>query len=134
LLKKLSQPWDPAVDRFRLRLLKAVQGGASRPGWREALLRRSDDTLRLEFTKKDVEFLRRYKMRINLVHARRDTIVPWVNARLLFTLLGIPAPEAVPPAGSVLRDPSGLFQLTVVEGDHMFPVTQPALLGALLAP
>jgi hypothetical protein len=134
LLKKLGQPWDPAVDRFRLRLLKAVQDGASRPGWREALLRRSDDTLRLEFTKKDVEFLRRYKMRINLVHARRDTIVPWVNARLLFTLLGIPAPQDVPPAGSVLRDPSGLFQLTVVEGDHMFPVTQPALLGALLAP
>jgi pimeloyl-ACP methyl ester carboxylesterase len=132
LIKKLSIPYAPEVDQFRLRLLQSVEDGASKPGWREAILRRSDDTLQLEFTKKDVEYLRRLKIPISLVHGRQDDRIPWVNARLLFTLLGIPAPEEMPPSGTVLTDPSGLFRLTIVESDHMFPVRQPDALAELL--
>ena len=134
LLNYLKTPWEPAVDHIRLRILHEVEAAASQPGWQEAFLRRSNDVLGLEFTKKDVELLRRLKIHLNLVHARQDHVIPWVSAKVLFDLLGIPVTKDLPPAGSVFTDPSGLFRLTIVESDHMFPLRQPGALASLLAP
>jgi len=132
LRKHLAEPWAPAIDFIRRDLLEKVARNAQDRGWQEALLRRANDTSKLEFRKSDVALLRRLGVRIDVVHSHDDQLIPWVSAKLLLDLMGIAAPEAAPPADTVLRSPDGLFRLFVVDGDHYFPLKQPAAMGELL--
>ncbi|MCX5790310.1 MAG: hypothetical protein NTX64_17655, partial [Elusimicrobia bacterium] len=126
LAKHLSEPWDPAIDHIRQDLLKRVASNSAKSGWQEALLKRANDTSLLDFTKADVELIRLLGIHLDLVHAHDDQLVPWVSAKLLFDLLGVPAPNKVPRVGTVMQSPDGLFRVTIVKGDHYFPLKRPA--------
>ena len=126
LKKHLAEPWDPAIDHLRQELLERVGRNSAQSGWQEALLKRANDTSRLDFTKADVERMRRLGIRLDLVHSHDDQLIPWVSAKLLFDLLGIKAPKSVPPVGTILQSKDGLFRVTIVEGDHYYPLKKPA--------
>jgi hypothetical protein len=131
--KDLSAPWA-AHDDIREGFLGALARDSKDPGWQEALLRRSSDMFRLEFSAADVDFIRRLGLRLDLVHATGDQLLNWESARTLFELLGIESPRAAAPAGTVLTDRDGKFRATIVEGDHYFPLKQPDKLARILDP
>ena len=126
LLNHLAEPWDPAIDHIRLDLIARVRQNGADSGWQEAFLKRANDTSRLEFTKADVARIRKLGVHLDLVHSHDDQLVPWVSAKLLFDLLGMRAPKTVPPVGTVLESTDKLFRVTIVDGDHYFPLKKPA--------
>ena len=132
-VKDLDAPWDGADDAIRLRLQGQVKKNVRDSGWQEALMKRSNDTYQFDFTKRDVQAIRRLGIRLDMVHADKDQLVRWPWARLTMDFFGIPAPERLPPPGTVLRDAAGLFSFRVVSGDHYFPLKQPAELDGLLS-
>ena len=132
--KDLETPWPQAIDSIRRGFMKDLNDDARNAGWQEAMLRRSSDMFRLEFTKNDVRVIRRLGMRLDLVHATQDQLLNWGSARVLFGLLGIPTPEAAPAPGGVLSSRDGLFRARIVSGDHYFPLKRPEQLGPLLEP
>jgi hypothetical protein len=131
--KDLETPWPPEIDAIRRRFLAALERDHRDGGWQEALLRRSADMFRLEFTKKDAAAIREAGIRLELVHAVDDQLLNWGSARALFEVLGIDAPEQAPAAGAVLTDRSGLFRARVVEGDHYFPLKRRDELARIMA-
>lgn len=131
-VKDLEAPWDGADDGIRRGLLRVVERNVRDPGWQEALMKRSNDTAQLLFRAADVAALRRRGIRLDLVHAAQDQLIPWSWARLTMRFFGIPAPESLPAPGTVLHDAGGRFSFTVVAGDHYFPLKRPSELGLLL--
>ena len=125
LRKQLSDPWSPALDHVRLNILKIVGENAATPGWQEAFLRRADATSMLDFTKEDVQRIRDYGIRLEIIHAAQDQLIPWVSAKLAFELFGFKVPEKAPAAGREFRDQSGMFHLKVVDSDHYYPLREP---------
>ena len=130
----LQEPWDPSYDSIRLGFLAALERNSKDLGWQEALLRRSSDLFRLEFTKQDAARLRRLKIRLELVHSTNDQLLNWESARTVFELFGIPSPERMPPPGTALADPSGLSRARIVDADHYYPLKRRDDLAALLDP
>jgi hypothetical protein len=118
----LQSPWAPEFDAVRIGFLAALARDRRDPGWQEALLRRSSDMFRLEFTKKDAALIRRLRISLDLVHAAGDQLLNWESARTLFERLGIEAPEKAPAAGAALSDKTGLFRASIVDGDHYWPL------------
>lgn len=132
--KDLQEAWDPAIDSVRRGYLRDLDKNAKDPGWQEALLRRTSDMFRLEFTRADAEHLLGLGLEIVLVYATKDKLLNWESGKALFELLGLRAPAAMPPAGTVLRDPSGRVRAHIVEGDHYFPWKNPSGLSRILDP
>jgi hypothetical protein len=130
--KDLHGPWDPSLEPLRKAYLKDLEADSPSEGWQEALALRSADAFRLEFTKRDVARLRRLGVRVDAVFAHGDQLLNWESEKLLLDLLGIPAPDQKPAAGTVLKDPTGRFTARVVDGDHYFPVKKSAELARLL--
>ncbi len=130
----LAEPWDKAVDHIRKAFLKDLEADARDPGWQEAMLRRSSDMFRLEFSPEDAERLRASGIRLELVHSDGDKLLNWESAKALFERLGIPCPAKAPPSGTVLRDASGRFRARIVAGDHYWPLKRRERLAALLEP
>ncbi|MDE2144158.1 MAG: hypothetical protein KGJ84_17255, partial [Elusimicrobia bacterium] len=120
----LQTPWAPEIDPIRRGFLAALARDSQNHGWQEALLRRSSDMFKLEFTKQDAALVRRMKIGLELIHATEDQLLNWVSAQTLFERLGIAAPDQAPKAGTVLTDKSGLFRATIVAGDHYYPLKQ----------
>jgi hypothetical protein len=130
----LKAPWSAESDPIRLRLQKQLDQDSKDPGWQEALLKRSHGSFALDFKTADARFLRRYGVKLELVHALGDQLLNWQAAQLLFERLGIKTPAAPPAAGTVLTDPSGTFSATVVDADHYYPMKQPGALARRLDP
>lgn len=130
--KDLEEPWPEPYDDVRGQLVAALKKDSHDAGWQEALLRRSADMFRLDFTKKDAAFLRRAKIRLELVHSAGDKLLSWESSRALLDELGIDSPEKLPPIGSILTDRTGLFRVRVVDGDHYFPLKKPAGLSEVM--
>lgn len=128
LRKQLADPWSPALDHVRLNILKIVEENAATPGWQEAFLRRADATSMLDFTKEDVQRIRDYGIRLEIIHAAKDQLIPWVSAKLAFELFGFKVPKDAPKPGREFRDGSGMFHLKVVDSDHYYPLREPAQL------
>lgn len=119
----LSKPWPAAFDRIRQSFLAALARDSQDPAWQESLLRRSSDMFTLDFTKKDVEVLRRLQIRLDLIHSSNDQLLNWQSALALFELLGIEAPAQAPAPGTELRDRTGRFHASIVDSDHYYPQT-----------
>lgn len=132
LIEHLNEPWSPEIDHIRERILAQTRKVSRLPGWQEAMLRRANDTSLLEFTPGDVERMRELGVRLDVLHAAGDQLIPWVSERLLAEMLGIDAPEELPSPGTVLSDEDGLFRMIIVDGDHYFPLKRPDLLRRLL--
>lgn len=134
MLADLKEPWDKAVDHIRKAFIKDIQRDSKDPGWQEAMLRRSSDMFRLEFSAEDAARIRRLGIRLELVHADADKLLNWESAKVLFELLGIEAPDKAPPSGTVLTDRTGRFRARIVSGDHYFPLKKRDELAKLLKP
>jgi hypothetical protein len=134
MLADLKEPWDKAVDHLRKAFIKDIQRDAKDPGWQEAMLRRSSDMFRLEFSLEDAARIRRLGIGLELVHADADKLLNWESAKVLFERLGIEAPEKAPPSGTVLTDKTGRFRARIVTGDHYFPLKKRDELAKLLKP
>lgn len=132
LAKDLAEPWDPAFEHIRRGFLASLEKESQDPDWQEALVRRSNDVFRFDFTRQDVRHIRQLGIQLTLVHAVKDQILNWKSAKALFDLLGIAAPEEAPAAGAVLTDRSGLFRAEIVDADHYYPLKRPDLLGGVL--
>ena len=132
--RDLEPPWAPEIDGIRRRLVSALKRNAADAGWQEALLRRSSDMFRLNFTSRDVRLLKSLDLRLDLVHSTGDALLNWKSAQIFFKLLGIDAPETVPAPGAVLSDRSGLWRALIVEADHYFPLKNPRKLARILDP
>lgn len=130
--KDLTEPWDPAIDRLRKAFLKDLAKDTKDSGWQEAMLRRSSDMFRLEFSLDDAARIRKLGIRLELVHADGDKLLNWESARVLFERLGIDTPVKAPPSGTVLRDKTGRFRARIVSGDHYFPLKKPGELAEIL--
>ncbi|MBI5240129.1 MAG: hypothetical protein HY926_06630 [Elusimicrobia bacterium] len=128
LRKQLSTPWAQAIDHVRRNILRIVEQNAATPGWQEAFLRRANATSLLDFTKEDVQRIRDYGIRMEIIHAAQDQLIPWVSAKLAFELFGFKVPDKAPKAGREFRDQSGMFHLKVVDSDHYYPLREPAQL------
>jgi len=118
----LKEAWDPSYDSIRRSFVDALARDARDPAWQEALMRRSSDMFRLEFTKKDAAALRDLRIKVDLVHAAGDKLLNWNSARALFRRLGIAAPDKAPAPGAVLADPTGRLRAVIVDGDHYWPL------------
>lgn len=125
LRKQLADPWAPAIDHVRKNILRIVGENAATPGWQEAFLRRANATSLLDFTKEDVQRIRDAGIRLEIIHAAQDQLIPWVSAKLAFELFGFKVPEKAPKAGREFRDESGMFHLKVVDSDHYYPLREP---------
>ncbi|MBI4060680.1 MAG: hypothetical protein HY403_04550 [Elusimicrobia bacterium] len=134
LREHLAEPWDKPVDRVRRALLKDLEADARDPGWQEALLRRSGDAFRFEFSPKDAARIRRLGLRLELVYSDADQLLSWESARAFLERLGIASPAEAPPAGSALRDKTGRLRARVVAGDHYFPLKRRDALAEILEP
>lgn len=134
MLADLKEPWDKAVDHIRKAFIKDIQRDAKDPGWQEAMLRRSSDMFRLEFSPEDAAKIHDLDIRLELVHADGDKLLNWESAKVLFERLGIEAPEKAPPSGTVLKDKTGKFRARIVSGDHYFPLKKRDELAKLLKP
>ncbi|MEQ1920146.1 MAG: hypothetical protein ABL955_13200, partial [Elusimicrobiota bacterium] len=130
----LKEPWDKAVDHIRKAFLKDLAADTKDAGWQEALLRRSSDMFRLEFSLEDAARIRQLGINLELVHADGDKLLNWDSAKVLFERLGIEAPEKAPPSGTVLTDKTGRFRARIVSGDHYFPLKHRDELAAILKP
>ncbi len=129
--KDLSEPW-PAFDGIRKRFIKELARDAKDPAWQEAMLRRSSDMFRLEFSPADAARIRELGIKLELVHADGDALLNWESALTLFERLGIRAPKKAPPAGTILTDESGRFRARIVSGDHYWPLKKPGDLAELM--
>ena len=134
MLADLKEPWDKAVDHIRKAFIKDIQRDAKDPGWQEAMLRRSSDMFRLEFSPEDAAKIHDLNIGLELVHADGDKLLNWESAKVLFERLGIEAPEKAPPSGTVLKDKTGKFRARIVSGDHYFPLKKRDELAKLLKP
>lgn len=132
LQKHLSIPWAPELEGTRRRLAAEARDAARHPGWQEAMVRRANDTSRLDFTAADAQALRASGIRLDLVLSREDQLIPWASARLLPGLFGIDLPDTAPKAGTVLADDSGRVRVLVSGGDHYLPLKDPATVRAIL--
>ena len=130
----LKEPWAQAVDPIRKAFLKDLAADTNNPGWQEAMLRRSSDMFRLEFSLEDAARIKALGIKLELVHSDGDKLLNWESARVLFERLGIDAPEKTPPSGTVLTDKTGLFRARIVSGDHYFPLKQRDELAKILKP
>lgn len=132
--EEFSRPWAPEIDHIRRYLKERRIENARQPDWQEALVRRTVATSTMNFTKEDVAAIKALGLRVNVVYAHDDQLIPWTIGQLLPQRLGIEAPkgDVPPPAGSVLKDDTGLFTLHVVAGDHYFPLKHPAELKKIL--
>jgi len=134
MLADLKEPWDAAVDHIRKAFIKDIKRDSKDAGWQEAMLRRSSDMFRLEFSLDDAARLRTLGIQLELIHGDGDKLLNWESAKVLFERLGIEAPEKAPPSGTVLRDKTGRFRARIVTGDHYFPLKKRDELAALLKP
>jgi hypothetical protein len=134
MLADLKEPWDKAVDHLRKAFIKDIKRDARDPGWQEAMLRRSSDMFRLEFSPEDAAKIHDLDIRLELVHADGDKLLNWESAKVLFERLGIEAPEKAPPSGTILTDKTGKFRARIVSGDHYFPLKKRDELAKLLKP
>lgn len=130
----LKEPWDKAVDHLRKAFLEDLAADTKNPGWQEALLRRSSDMFRLEFSPEDAARISRLGIRLELIHSDSDKLLNWESAKVLFERLGIEAPEKAPKSGTVLTDKTGRFRARIVSGDHYFPLKRRDELAAILKP
>lgn len=130
----LKEPWDKSIDHLRKLFLKDLETDTKNPGWQEALLRRSSDMFRLEFSPEDAARIKKLGIRLELVHSDGDKLLNWASARALFGRLGIDSPEKAPPSGTVLTDKTGRFRARIVSGDHYFPLKRPDELAEILKP
>lgn len=134
MLADLKEPWDKAVDHIRKAFIKDIKADSKDAGWQEAMLRRSSDMFRLEFSPEDAARIGKLGIRLELVHADGDKLLNWESAKILFERLGIEAPEKAPPSGTVLTDKTGRFRARIVSGDHYFPLKKRDELAGLLKP
>lgn len=134
MLADLKEPWDKAVDHIRKAFIKDLKADAQDAGWQEAMLRRSSDMFRLEFSPQDAEKIKNLNIRLELVHADGDKLLNWESAKVLFERLGIEAPEKAPPSGTVLTDKTGRFRARIVTGDHYWPLKKREELAKILKP
>lgn len=130
----LAERWDKSVDRIRRAFLKDLAADSKDPGWQEALLRRSSDMFRLEFTPEDAARIKKLGLKLELVHSDGDKLLNWESAKVLFERLGIEAPEKAPPSGTILTDKTGRLRARIVTGDHYFPLKRRDELAAILKP
>lgn len=131
LRKHLQGAWPAQGEPARRAALERLGRLEHDPVWQEAAVRRVNDGFSFDFTAADARFLRRLAGRLDVVVSDRDQVVPWEGARLLLTLLGVPAPEAQPAAGTVLR--AGAVRAEVFAGDHYLPLNDARRLQELLA-
>jgi hypothetical protein len=134
LRKHLADPWDKDIDHVRERIRQIVEENSAKPGWQEAFLRRANDTSLLDFTKEDVQRIRDYGIRVEIIHSADDQLIPWISAKLCFELFGFKVPEKAPKAGREFVDESGLFRVRVVDSDHYYPLRSPGKLDRQLYP
>ena len=132
--RDLETPWPARLEPVRLRLRAALARDSRDAGWREALLRRSNDAFLLDFKARDAAFLRRLGVTVEFVHALHDQLLNWQTAQLLMNRFGLATPEQEPRAGDVLSSPDGRMRATIVDGDHYFPLKQPEKLSRMLDP
>ncbi|MBI2385225.1 MAG: hypothetical protein HYV14_04340 [Elusimicrobia bacterium] len=134
MLADLKDPWDKAYDHIRKAFIKDLKNDAKDAGWQEAMLRRSSDMFRLEFSPEDAARIRTLGIRLELIHADDDKLLNWESAKVLFERLGIEAPEKAPPSGTVLTDKTGRFRARIVAGDHYWPLKKRDELAKILKP
>ena len=134
MLADLKDPWDKAYDHIRKAFIKDLKADSQDPGWQEAMLRRSSDMFRLEFSPEDAARIRALGIRLELIHADGDRLLNWESAKVLFERLGIEAPEKAPPSGTVLTDKTGRFRARIVTGDHYWPLKKRDELAKILKP
>ncbi|TPW18049.1 MAG: hypothetical protein FD126_3523, partial [Elusimicrobia bacterium] len=128
----LAQPWSPELEETRRMLAAETRRAAYDPGWQEALMRRANDTSKLDFTSGDVAALRAGGIRLDLVLSRGDQLLPWQSQRLLPALFGVGLPESAPAAGTAYVDESGLVRVLVADGDHYLPLKNPGAVERIL--
>ncbi len=130
----LKEPWDKAVDHIRKAFIRDLETDTKNAGWQEAMLRRSSDMFRLEFSPEDAAKIHKLGIRLELIHADGDKLLNWESAKVLFERLGISAPKDAPASGTVLRDKTGRFRARIVTGDHYWPLKHRDELAKVLAP
>jgi hypothetical protein len=129
----LDDGWKSGRFGVRAELAARSTQSARDPDWNEAIFRRSHAVSQLDFTPEDAATLRALGVHVRAVVARNDQLLAWHVSQLLLTALGIKSPLLAPPAGTVLRDASGLFEAVIVDGDHYMPVKDPEGLAAALS-
>ncbi len=132
MARDLDERWAPELESARLRLRADLERDAQGDGWREALIRRSNDAFRLDFAARDARLARRLDIAVDFVHAAGDRLLDWRAARLLMERFGLAAPAKMPAAGTSFTDPTGRLRGLVVAGDHYFPLKEPGALARLL--
>ncbi|MEK7858516.1 MAG: hypothetical protein AAB320_05165 [Elusimicrobiota bacterium] len=129
----LKGPWAPEVEESRLQAVARLERNAHDAGWQEALVRRVNDGALLEAQAGDVARMAELGIRSEVVVSHDDQIIPWSVSKVFLAHLGVAAPDAVPPAGTVLRSRDGLVTVRIVAGDHYVPLKSPALIDGLIA-
>ncbi|TBR17972.1 hypothetical protein EPO15_15790 [bacterium] len=132
LQEHLAQPWAPELEATRRQLVEETRRAAHDSGWQEALMRRANDTSKLDFTPADVVALRSAGIHLDLVLSRGDQLLPWTSQRLLPALFGIELPESAPAAGTALQDETGRIRVLIADGDHYLPLKNPAAVDRIL--
>lgn len=129
----LEHGWASARPGTREALRAIGANSATSPEWHEAILRRSLAVGQLDFAPADAARLRARGIRVLVIMADEDQLLTWPVRRILLDALKIASPTDAPPAGTELRDESGLFVAKVVPGDHYLPVKDPERLAAELS-
>lgn len=130
----LAGPWPADSEPVRRELAAGLKEEAGELGWREAALRRMTGALDLDFSEEDARRLVSLGIRLELVYGRDDQFIPWKAERAVLERLGIAAPQELPPAGTVLRDSTGRISVTIVAGDHYYPLKDPAGFAEAIQP
>ncbi|MCX5787755.1 MAG: hypothetical protein NTX64_04485 [Elusimicrobia bacterium] len=128
----LKDPWAPSIEPIRLKLLAQIEAAWRQEEWQKASLWRTVDMHALEFSPHDVERMRALGVRLDIVVANQDQVLPWAIQRDLLARVGIDTPEWVPAPGTILTDRSGMVRARIVDSDHYFPLRKPAELASIL--
>lgn len=133
LQSHLADPWAPELEATRRALVAETRRAATDPGWQEALMRRANDTSKLDFTPADAAALRASGIRLDLVLSRGDQLLPWASQRLMPSLFGIDLPASATEAGGAYADETGRVRVLIADGDHYLPLKNPAAVERVLA-
>ncbi|MFA6030179.1 MAG: hypothetical protein WC969_10015 [Elusimicrobiota bacterium] len=128
----LKDPWAPDIDPIRLKLLAQLEEAWRQKEWQKASLLRTVDMHALEFTPQDVQRLRALGIRLDVIIAKDDQVLPWALQRDLLARFGIETPKETPPPGTVYADREGTVRAQVVDSDHYFPLREPGQLKEIL--
>jgi hypothetical protein len=75
--RALKDPWPPSIEPVRRRILDIVDKSSAWHDWQESTLRRTVEAHTLEFSPGDAARMRDLGLKLDLVIAHDDQVIPW---------------------------------------------------------